>query len=45
VALDEIRREAGWQFDPEVVAALVRAYEREPGMLTIQPRAPRRANC
>ena len=44
-ALDEIRREAGWQFDPEVVAALVRAYEREPSMLTIQPRAPRRTSC
>jgi putative two-component system response regulator len=45
VALDEIRREAGWQFDPEVVAALVRVYEREPSMLTIQPRAPRRVSC
>lgn len=42
-ALDELRREAGWQFDPEVVAALVQVYEREPGMLTITPRSPRRA--
>ena len=41
-ALDELRREAGWQFDPEVVAALVRVYERQPGMLTITPRAPKR---
>ena len=38
-ALDEIRRESGWQFDPEVVAALVRVYERQPGMLTITPKA------
>jgi putative two-component system response regulator len=45
VALDEIRREAGWQFDPEVVGALVRLYERQPGMLTIQPRAPKRTPC
>ena len=45
VALDEIRREAGWQFDPEVVAALVRVYERQPGMLTITPRAPKRTVC
>jgi putative two-component system response regulator len=45
VALEEIRREAGWQFDPEVVAALVRVYERQPGMLTITPRAPKRAVC
>jgi cyclic di-GMP phosphodiesterase len=44
-ALDEIRREAGWQFDPEVVAALVEVYERQPGMLTITPRAPRKAPC
>jgi putative two-component system response regulator len=43
--LDEIRREAGWQFDPEVVTALVRAYERQPGMLTATPRAPKRAPC
>jgi HD-GYP domain-containing protein (c-di-GMP phosphodiesterase class II) len=41
-ALDEIRRDSGWQFDPEVVAALVRVYERQPGMLTITPRAPRK---
>jgi len=45
VALDEIRRESGWQFDPEVVAALVRVYERQPGMLTITPRAPRKTAC
>jgi putative two-component system response regulator len=44
-ALDEIRREAGWQFDPEVVAALVRVYERQPGMLTTTPRAPKRTTC
>jgi putative two-component system response regulator len=44
-ALDEIRREAGWQFDPEVVAALVEVYERQPGMLTITPRGPRKAPC
>jgi putative two-component system response regulator len=44
-ALDEIRRESGWQFDPEVVAALVRVYERQPGMLTITPMAPRKAPC
>jgi putative two-component system response regulator len=41
-ALDEIRRDSGWQFDPEVVAALVRVYERQPGMLTITPRARKR---
>ncbi len=41
-ALEEIRRESGWQFDPEVVAALVRVHERQPGMLTITPRAPNR---
>ncbi len=40
-ALDEIRRDSGWQFDPEVVAALIRVYERQPGMLTITPRARR----
>jgi putative two-component system response regulator len=45
VALEEIRRESGWQFDPEVVAALVRVYERQPGMLTITPRAPRKTAC
>ncbi len=45
MALDELRREAGWQFDPEVVAALVRVYEREPIMLTLIPRAPRRTTC
>jgi putative two-component system response regulator len=44
VALDEIRRESGWQFDPEVVAALVRVYERQPGMLTITPKAPRKTS-
>jgi putative two-component system response regulator len=44
-AIDEIRRESGWQFDPEVVAALVRVYERQPSMLTITPRAPRKAPC
>jgi putative two-component system response regulator len=44
-ALDELRREAGWQFDPEVVSALVRVYERQPGMLTITPKAPKRAVC
>jgi putative two-component system response regulator len=44
-ALDELRREAGWQFDPEVVAALVRVHERQPGMLTITPRAPRKTTC
>ncbi len=44
-ALDEIRREAGWQFDPEVVVALVQVYERQPGMLTITPRGPHRAPC
>ncbi len=43
-ALDEIRRESGWQFDPEVVAALVRVYERQPGMLTITPKAPRKSH-
>jgi putative two-component system response regulator len=41
-ALEEIRRESGWQFDPEVVAALVRVYEGQPGMLTLNPRATRR---
>ena len=41
-AMDELRREAGWQFDPEVVAALVRVYERQPGMLTITPKAHKR---
>ncbi len=40
-ALDEIKREAGWQFDPEVVSALIRVYERQPSMLTIAPRARR----
>ena len=44
-ALEEIRREAGWQFDPEVVAALVSVHECQPGMLTIMPRAPRRTTC
>lgn len=44
-ALEEIRREAGWQFDQEVVAALMRVYERQPGMLTITPRAPKRTVC
>ena len=44
-ALDEIRREAGWQFDPEVVSALMRVYERQPGMLSITPRAPKRTVC
>jgi putative two-component system response regulator len=44
-ALEEIRRESGWQFDPEVVDALVRVYERQPGMMTITPRAPRRPAC
>jgi putative two-component system response regulator len=44
-ALDEIRRESGWQFDPEVVAALIEVYERQPGMLTITPRARPRTVC
>jgi putative two-component system response regulator len=44
-ALDEIRREGGWQFDPEVVAALMSVYERQPGMLTITPRAPKKTAC
>jgi putative two-component system response regulator len=39
-ALDELQREAGWQFDPEVVSALLRVHERQPGMLSITPRAP-----
>jgi putative two-component system response regulator len=45
VALEEIRREAGWQFDPDVVAALIRVYERQPGMLTTMPRAHKRTTC
>ena len=45
VALEEIRREAGWQFDPAVVGAIMRVYEREPDMLTLAPRAPRKAPC
>jgi putative two-component system response regulator len=44
-ALEEIKRESGWQFDPEVVAALLRVHERQPGMLTITPRAHRKAPC
>jgi putative two-component system response regulator len=44
-ALEEIQRESGWQFDPEVVAALVRVSESQPGMLTITPRAPRKTTC
>jgi len=44
-ALEEIRRESGWQFDPEVVEALVRVHEAQPGMITITPRAPRRTTC
>jgi putative two-component system response regulator len=42
IALEEIRREAGWQFDPGVVDALMRVYERDPDMLTMAPRAPRK---
>ena len=45
LALDELRREAGWQFDPEVVAALIGVHDRQPGMLSITPRAPRRATA
>jgi HD-GYP domain-containing protein (c-di-GMP phosphodiesterase class II) len=30
-AVEELRREAGQQFDPQVVEALIRALEREGG--------------
>jgi putative two-component system response regulator len=39
-ALDEIRRESGWQFDPEVVNALVRIQRRERGLTTVELKEP-----